>query len=90
MVDRMQARFKFVEEAFKKKINTVIVSQTHQEAGIRREKVVSTSVPTKLLPKRNRGHYGERNWDELPDRFELTANRTRCVTRRTPEDNYES
>ena len=32
-------------------------------------------LPTKQLPRRNRGHYGERNWDELPDRFELNAHR---------------
>ena len=86
----MEARFKFVEEAFRKKINTTIVSQTYQEASLRREKTIPNILPTKQLPKRNRGHYGERNWDELPDRFEININRTRCVTRRTAEEKVEN
>jgi hypothetical protein len=86
-MDKLYSRIKFVEENFKKKVETTVTYDIHTEAMRRRERVHPPPLPTKQLPRRERGHYGERNWYELPDRFEMVdISRRRATSKKAMDD----
>ena len=67
MVEKLYSRLKFVTEGLRKKVKSVVITQTNTIATQRREPM-PPPMPTKQLPPRNRGSYKEKNWDEFISR----------------------